>query len=633
MLGSLRKWVKHYKEIEIHEDVIETACELSHERGSIHFLVTLRMCLLWDIYKKFAKDIPSKFTFSYYMGIVMDLHVPAFSLGTSTTLQEIYTKKAAPECIFLEQIEHDEFSRIDPEVLERHWVTYLCHAPTSKCEGEQSIDNFKSRKKSNFKGIQNSLIKPQRVTQKSACRQDPKSLNELLTKGQPNQTVVRYVQKAFIKGLVKSPETNPVVITMTKMFFLGAFRHSKVVASPKFRIEIYKKHTPASLYGLIETSQYNAKQLYFILAEFIVASTVHNHSLHSMLLKSEGHKQYEISARYFGDDMRSRHHPKVTRLVKPPKASPITRAPSNIRLFWELTRNLDIKNKPHPRKVASATSIIGMKKLFEVLKKQPNTLQIYKNILEDLGMDAADIERIGALMEQSNERISKGMKKMLTQISSVSRDLLYMYVFYVTRRMMLSYVPIDRQQHPRFTGDTVMIVCNNCFMIRTPCLMERPYKKARSKGVQIDVETGMLRCSGCKSTNIDQVDMRRTYVYGPSMSDPIKSKMYCSCYRCGIMTVYRHVIGTAELCQSCYSNDMANLLVVRKCICGRNIEEKTPHKTITALNSSGKVSLYGLCKEHFFLKNVCRESDIQSIAFYRQFLPSATRKRKRDNHV
>ena len=191
--------------------------ELSHEKNRVHFLVTLRMCLLWHVYKTHTKSIPTKFTFPYYMGIVMDLHVPAFHLGPFTTLQEIYAKNMAPECIYLNQIEHDEHSRIDPSVLESHWVAYLCHAPLSKCEGDCHANNFKPRKRSNVRGTQNSLIKAQQRARKPASRQDHKSLNELLTKGQPNQTVVRYVQKAFIKGLVKSPETNPVVITMTKM--------------------------------------------------------------------------------------------------------------------------------------------------------------------------------------------------------------------------------------------------------------------------------------------------------------------------------------------------------------------------------------------------------------------------------
>ena len=630
LLGSLRNWVVNHHTIEIPKEVEQSASQLCVEKGKIHYLIALRLCMIWYVYKKHTDAIPTKFTFPYYMGIVMDLHIPSFHLGPSATLQEIYSKNMAPENITIDQVEHDEFSRIDALILERHWVSYMCHIPTSSHSFGEEREISLAKKRKTVKGLQNSLVIAQEHKSKSTCRQDLKSLNELLTKGQPNQTVVRYVQKAFVKGLIKSPQTNPIVITMTRMFFLGSFRHSTVVAPPKFRIEIYKKHTPQTMYSLLETLQYNAKQLYFILAEFIVANTMHNHALHSMLIKNEDHKKYEMNAQYHGDEMRSRQHPKFKHIAKPMKMAPITRTPSKIRLFWELTKHLDVKNKPQPKRVTSATSKIGLRRLFEVLERQPNTLQIHKDILVALEMDAKDIDRISDLMEQSNERISKGMKKMLTQIGRVSRDLLYMYVFYITRRMMLAYIPVDQHKWPRFTGDAVMAVCRNCFMIRTPCLMERPYKKARSKGVQIDVENGMLRCSGCKSDKIDQIDMRRAYVHGPAMSDPTKSRTYCTCYRCGIMTVYRHVIGTAELCQSCYSNDVAQLLVVRKCICGRSIEDKAPHKTITALNSEGKVSLYGLCKEHFFVKNASRESDIQPIAFYRKFISNTSRKRKRE---
>lgn len=628
LLGPLVTWVT--RQPDASPAAVAMAEKIAGRERSVHFWVVLRMCALWDLYCLHTRQIPEKFTFPYYMGVVMDLHIEAIRLGPEATLQLIYSRRKAPENVRLETLEHDEHSRIDPGSLERHWVSYACHVAAAGQPAEIPKVKTRSRKRQHQKGITNTLIVPQIQARGPALRQDPKSLTELLTKGQPNQTVVRYVLKAFIKGLQKSPATNPVIVTMTRMFFLGSYRHSSVIAAPEFRIAVYAKHTPASLYDLLEKSQYNAKQLYFILAEFIVASTVHNHALESMLQRNPAHAAYERTARYNGNEMRTKHHPKIRMLIKPPKNPATPRYPTNVRLFWELVRHLDIKSKPPPRKVASATAGIGIGPFFEVVRRQPNTLQIFRCILVDIGMGAADLEIMEQLMRENNDRISKGLKKMLAQLSDSGRDRLYLYVFFITRRLMLAYVPLGSRSEPQHGVDTTMAVCNNCFMIRTPCLMEQPYKKAKSKGVEIDIENGVLRCAGCKSDRIDQVNMRRNYVYGPAMSDPSQSRMYCACYRCGIMTVYRHVVGTAELCESCYSDDMLHLLVVRQCICGRIIDDKSPHKTITALNSQGKVALYGLCKDHFFVKNVCRESDIQPIAFYRTFIAGTTRKRRRD---
>jgi hypothetical protein len=271
-----------------------------------------------------------------------------------------------------------------------------------------------------------------------------------------------------------------------------------------------------------------------------------------------------------------------------------------------------------------------------VFQKQPNTFQIYKRLLEEMEMPPADIQLIEtALGVGPNELIIKGIKKMVGALSPVGKNRLYLYVHYITRRAMLGYIPIGHTKQIRSVrGDLPepkLIVCANCFMIRTPCLMDRPEKKGKSKGVELDIENHQLKCSGCRSSDIEAADMRRMYVYGPSMSDTSRSRVYCTCSRCGIMTVYKYVIGQSEFCQSCYKNDMAALLTVRKCICGQRLDEKSKHTTINATNSNGQISIYGVCAVHRFITNACRRSDIQPIAFYRKLIRLNERKRKRDH--
>lgn len=600
----------------------------NHYKGTVHSLLRRRMEMMWEIYKEHAAEIPRHFTFPYYMGILMDLHVPGIRLGPKATLQELYTRGLAPENVTVCHIENDESSRVDPDILERHWVSYLCHVdrPTKTVRAGKTI---RPRKKSNAKNRDNRILKADDVNPVRPSRQDPKSLNEMLTKGQPNQTVVRYVAKAFSKGLLRSPASNPVIITMTRAFFLGAYRHSTVIADPASRIDVYIHKSPADLHDMLQKASFNAKQLYYILAEFIVASTAHDHAVELMLRSNPGHVIYQNNARFHGDDMRSTRYPKLAELVRPPKAVYTHRAPSYIRLFWELVRHLDVKAKPPMKRVLSASEGIGLEQMLETLSKQPNTLQIFKTILEELEVPANDIEIIQTAFSASNDRIFKMMKKMLGQLSQIALDKLYMYVFYVSRRAMLSYVPIGHVDRGR-RKDNRMVVCRRCFMIRTPCLMDASYKKSKTKGVQLDIEERCIRCSGCKSDQVDHVNMSQMYVFGPSVSNSLSSQMYCGCTRCGITTVFRHVIGTCEFCPTCYHEELAGLLLVRKCVCGNYIDDKMPHRTINAINSRGQVALYALCKRHLHLQSACRPTDVQPVEFYRKLITLSERKRKRE---
>ena len=646
LLGPIIEWIHRYKEYDPPEEAIAMATEITKTTDhTIHFLIALRMCCIWCVYKDnvdlMGLQNPSgqetKFsTFPYYIGVAMDIHIPSISYGPHVTLQTIYIKKAAPELVKINEIEHDSFSRVDTKTIETHWMTYFGHAEVQKTSNKTSGRAGKSqhrRKRSTTRIPNNTLIKTTHGDGVHKSKQNVKSLKEILIKGQPNQTVFRYVLKSFTRVLKISPEENVQVVSMTKMFFLGAYQHAKVIAPPAFRVKVYLKYKPEDFFDILVESKYISKQLYYIIAEFIVASSRHNQALMGMLHKSQDHMVYENETMYNVDTMRASHHPQLVSLVKPPKTTTGPKRPTMIRLFWELAnKGLEIKAKIPTKRVANAIKGIGLKKLYNTFRLQPRSVQIYKYILQQIDMPEDDIDILEALLCHPNEKI-KGMKKAIERMSSIGRDRLYLYVHYIKTRAMLGYVRIGHMKKIQGDVDPRLLVCEDCFTIRTQCLTNRLQKKSKS-GIEIDIFKSEPKCSGCKSTKIRSIDMLRNYVYGPSMSDVSSKRLYCACSRCGIITTYKYVIGQSEFCKECYSEDMASLLVIRKCLCGSILDDRQVHKTLNALNEYGQVSLYGLCSHHAYYSTLCQASDIQPIAFYKTMLNltdgvNGDRKRKR----
>ncbi len=635
LLGPFVNWEISYRDYGPSVEVEANARSIAKTSlPTTYYLLILRMCCLWEIYTKHTASVDSAYTFPYYIGVVMDIHVPGIEMGSLVTLHGLYTDNKAPELIKISDIKNDSSSQIDPVLIERHWVSYSCHVdppPKRKKTAGKSTKPTRGRKRNTNKISINTMIDTTKASDvpETPTRQNVKLLGEMLTKGQPNQTVYRYVQKTFTKGLIKSPETNPVIVTMVRMFLMGVYRHAKVIADPAFRLKVLRA-SPAELYTIITNSEYNAKQLYYILAEFTLAATRHNHALVSMLKKTAGHNEYEMNAIFNGDHMRTVHHTAHVELSKPPRTPVVPKIPSNIRLFWELVRHLIIKHKPSPKKVEMAIKGIGYTHLYNVFRRQPNTLRIYMDLLQAVEIPRSDLELIESTMTTgSNEQISKSLKKMVMSMTEVGQCRLYMYVHYITRRAMLNYIPIGHKKtfipglKPR------LIVCENCFTIRTPCIMSDSGTKAKSEGVELDIVNYQLRCSQCRSDNLRSIDMRYYYVYGPSMSEPNRSRTYCACSRCGIITTYKLVIGTSEFCQPCYKDEMASYLVARRCICGSKLDEKTRHVIVNAINSRGEVAIYALCPSHKHVQSQCRPGDIPPISFFRTLIRLGDRKRKR----
>lgn len=591
------------------------------DTDSFYYVIVLRMCFLYSLAYVCEE---SEYTLPYYIGVAMDIHIPALRLGADVTMHQVYYEKLAPELILIDMIEHDCHSRIDEATLERHWIAYACHAePNTKRNIGRAGKNKKKRKYIPRHTLIGNITRPK----KHKTSQDGNSLSEMLTKGLPNPSVFRYVPRTLEKGLIAAPHENVVIVRMTRMYLLGTYHHARVIAPPDFRIKIMDMK-PKDMMLLIRSAKFNTKQLYAILSEFISSSTKHNQTLWSVLKDEHVFDQYVENAKSTGDLMRSHFYYTPVKLKKPCKPPTETRVPTSIRLFWELSKHLVVKPKCiFPKDIQLACTGTTLENIYENFEKQPNSVRIHRCILVNIAFPEKDLAIIDELFDQSNVTIMKKLKRVLQLLSDVGRSKLKLYMHYIKSRAMLAIIPIGhRKVLPATSKKPFILICDSCFTIRTQCLMETPKKSTKSV-IETDIVGDHPRCSTCHSKKILAVDTRKNYVYGTSMSDDSQSRMYCTCARCGIATVYSHVIGQTELCHDCYFGTMAKLIVVRKCICGTRIDEKNDAKAVNALNENGKVSIYGLCYKHVHLAESCASSDIPSIELYRTLIRLCDKKR------
>ena len=126
--------------------------------------------------------------------------------------------------------------------------------------------------------------------------------------------------------------------------------------------------------------------------------------------------------------------------------------------------------------------------------------------------------------------------------------------------------------------------------------------------------------------------MRFWYVYGIALNDNGKPSFYTMCHRCGVICNYKHILGQHEFCNKCMLTtssgiDLSDVYVLKKCICGKALDDRKRYACLNAKNEDGAVSIYGLCSDHRFLKDAFSPSNIESVTKYRAILSLCKAKR------
>ena len=579
------------------------------------------MCNLWNIFETHTKNLSPVFSnFAYYMGIAMDLHI--FGLKECKSLQDLYLKRLAPELLKIETLVHDSSSTLDESLLEQYWISDVSYAEERKPNKKSTL----KIRKPNYKNP-NTMLPINTVQKKPKFKhQRMQSLMEMLNKGKPNQSVVRYVLKSFITGLIDEPESNPVIIEMVRMFFLGSYQHCNTIAPPMFRQLLYSISNKSAFmfYDILKGLKLTARQLYYILCEFIVANTNHNTPLVSMLEKTIYWKAYAENAMYYCDqEIRKKLYPCIIEQKKPKKYEVKIRQPSQYRLFRLLVSILDIKHKVPPKRLKIAIEGIGFRALYDAFQCQPDSIQLYWDILVQCKLPEDDLKKIATLFSDTPYMVMKRMKTVLESLSRIAYHRLALYVHYIFYKSSLIFIPVQCARKTR-KEPVWMLVCKNCFTIRSQCATEKLHKRSKP-GIEVDFVINKPRCSGCKSDKLQKVDMRYWYVYGIALNDNGKPNLYTMCHRCGVICNYKHIIGQYEFCNKCMlttssSTDLADVFVLKTCICGKELDDRKRYSSLNALNKDGSVALYGLCSEHTHLKHAFNPSKPESIEKYKSIL-------------
>lgn len=80
-----------------------------------------KMHEIWLLYEKHKTRLDKKASFPYFVGVVMDTHLPVATLTDKVSISDVYLRKLAPEQITLQNIWCDEGFPNKYAILEQLW--------------------------------------------------------------------------------------------------------------------------------------------------------------------------------------------------------------------------------------------------------------------------------------------------------------------------------------------------------------------------------------------------------------------------------------------------------------------------------------------------------------------------------
>lgn len=514
-----------------------------HEANDIHhplfpkFIIALRMSIFWTLFKKHAHLFPPEALFGYYIGIAIDIHIPAFLLP-QPTIFAVYSAKygTTPETVKISDVlnDDDDDIPISLNMLEDLWSDHI----------------NSNRTRATPTATQLSSIKQKSLYLKSAHKEQ-QQLQLLLLKCMINTLSTRYIIKSVEDGLLcETP--NKLIARIVKSFLVGAYQHARAsIAPPRVRVLVYNA-TPKELASIV--TRFKPKEAYSVVTEFVAALTAHHETLTHILNEDPIFQAYKHKATTIADSVlrpiiiasllasgsisalvasvdashvnaEPRKGKKsnlsvgrifinvTTRSAESPKLIP---RPPLQRLFWELARILDIKHDVDKQQLHLATQNIHMDTLYTVLRSQPQTLRIYKAILTRINVSMDGISTIAkGFINIDPQRIAKHLSACVDTLSLTDRAKLYIYTHYISTRSKISCQKIHTKRVIQpISPDRPLpfvIVCNRCCSIRTHCsdlIYARKKSKRKHVATSIDIHTSQIVCGACRSDDVGVVDAR-----------------------------------------------------------------------------------------------------------------------------
>jgi len=643
--------------------------------ANVRFMLALRMCVL---YTRMPKEWPEAHV-PYLTGIAMDLHVPALRLGPGKCdIHTLYAQRCAPDQVKMSSLVNDEGPTLSASVMWRIWRSYgradsAVVKSTSRASKTETVQRGTSRRRT-FKPLPDECILPEWAPP-SKVDTDPSppedTLCTLLSKGMPRAPTTRNVIPLFLSSLGTAEGRRIAVI-----FVLGAWIHAKHIAPPSIRVlsegEIVDLIAPLDEKTGARTVVYKAGELSLILTEHIAANVRHYPTMSTMIRSDSECVRFCNSALSTADDfLRPRCHPgppppKPPR-IKPPAPRPV----DGVRVFWSLVAKCEVRAKVRVDTVAKATKDISLKEFYAALKGHPNRFRLYGAVLRRIGMSEADhailrgfvggergpfvvadwpggvrVFRGDTVARSPNPRclislahpelaearvrrfvpadkLSKVATLTCQALSAEGNAKLTMYLHYLVHRAQVSWQPILTAMPEAVCPpekSPFLLVCNDCFTVRSPCRMVRDPTKPRNRvAVDITSTKEVVACTDCNSTDINFIDMRTHFVTAPAPGAPALRCTFALCRGCGDVTETHYIIGLAHLCRLCYHNASKHF-VVHKCLCGRKPDARRSTESAVALDERGRPVLIGFCHRHTHAVSHAHPHDIMPVAFYKALI-------------
>jgi hypothetical protein len=567
----------------------------------------------------------------YYTGLLVDTHMAMLWHPRPLLLHELYTLELAPEQIKITSIANDAVYPLTTASIHRLWKTYLTRAPlkplakSKKAKPAKNTKLKKGRKRQHADTSSHTLFSTPALPPENRIDitvvQNSADYIKIIDKGMPRSTAARSIATRLKKTVQHQPENNVAIVWMVRKFVLGAYKDATVIATPLNRVKAY---SPSTDYLMSIISQLSNKQLYVMVAEYVIGMARSVKTLEHVLLQITEWRMY-VKQAHVVCNFQLRQLT-VNNNMSPGKGAKIKQGFNQTltatSALWILAEELGVKRNLQRCDIDAARILSAdLSFVYRTFAAQKNDVHIYAAVLLEVGVpkvDIATLENTFRMLQPSD--VAAQFKSMLSKMSPGGVAILKLYVHKIIHAASFAVIPIRLERKVRTHPNMLpyVLVCTSCYTTRSQVHNIKEHIKSKD-GVEVDTINFAVACTGCGMPGVKMVDLRHNRVMSLNVNDMSTPSLTCLCYMCGRLTRYKHVIGVHEICEPCFKTAQKRV-EPKRCVCDISFTNKNNvARTFVALDETGITCLYALCKKHqWVLKHACRPD--HNIQFYKQLI-------------
>jgi hypothetical protein len=571
---------------------------------SIAHMAMVRMLCIWSLYETYHTEFDPTAEIPYMMGIVMDTHIALITTPRLVDFHAIYKHKLLPEEYGLVQ----ETATVPFVWCEEMSPVARVYRTTEVLWKEEITLAF---------GTQRCVAAPNRPKSAASLIRD----TNILRKGLPRPTSIRYIAAQIKRGLegcilpthTVAASQQPCILMALFCSLLGAYKHSRYIAHPARRLQIYQLSTTTELIGMT-MGKLSSVQLYNILAEFNIAWATQHGSL-SLLLRRIPywiiHKQTVLW--HCAQIARSTATIATTITHRRPSMAAMRRALlqsaeqyNTKNVIYHLYKTMAIRKRV-PKTITQLLKSHGYS-ISAMYKQAIQQIRFYGMdvaILRDMGMRPATIRLLHDTLATptTDKRVSKLVGTVIQQIQhKCDRAILYLYLHALRECSQFEVRALYRPRQG--AGQAPVLICLTCLTVRTKCKGERSIK-IRNGGVALDLDRGHVYCCACNSRELITLDAQQYMIQTPNSQHEQAPIRIVACSRCHTAmcreVATRHGVGT--YCRACITSihkPVYDTTLVCGCI-PRVVHKKNKQRyhCIVAKTDTHTLRQYTVCARHF----------------------------------